>query len=137
MMKNKIFNKRNSFKLAATAFMSAVVLTVSATPAFAHTLPSTVESENFFINAIDTMSLDFSDSDILIIDENGMIHDDEIDPQIIPCNHSYSAIQISTHDKHSDGSCTTTYYHGKRCGKCGLIVMGDKIGTATYKVCPH
>lgn len=136
-MKNKTFNTRKSIKLAATAFMSAVVLTVSTIPAFAHDLPSTVENDNFSINAIDMMSLDFSDSDILIIDENGMIHDGEIDPQIIPCNHDYYAVQISDHDKNSDGSCITVYYKGKRCNKCGHIVMQDKIGTATYKVCPH
>lgn len=136
-MKNKALNKHKSLKLAATALMSAVVFTVSATPAFAHAFPSTVESEDLSLNTINTFGLGLSEGDILIIDENGMVHRNELDPQIIPCNHDYFAIQISDHDKYSDGSCTTVYYSGKRCRKCGHIVVQDEIGTATYKICPH
>lgn len=134
-MKNKALNKHKSLKLAATALMSAVVFTVSATPAFAHALPSTVESEN--LSTINTFGLGLSKGDVLVIDENGIVHRDELDPQIIPCNHDYLAIQISDHDKNPDGSCITVYYSGKRCRKCGHIVVIDEIGTARYKVCPH
>lgn len=136
-MKNKALNKHKSLKLAAAALMSAVVFTVSATPAFAHALPSTAESENSSLITINTTGLSLSKGDILIIDENGNAHKSEIDPQIIPCPHDYFAVQISNHDKNKDGSCTTVYYSGKRCRKCGHIVVLDEIGSVTYTKCPH
>lgn len=136
-MKNKTLNKHKSLKLAVATFMSAVVFTVSATPVFAHALPSALENENSSVTTINTFGLDISEGDILIIDENGMVHEGEIDPRIIPCNHDFFAVQVSNHDKNSDGGCTTVYYKGKRCSKCGYLVIQEKLGTATYKVCPH
>lgn len=136
-MKNKALNKHKSLKLAAAALMSAVVFTVSATPAFAHAFPTTAESEDSSLTTINTFGLDISEGDVLFIDEDGTVHESEIDPRIIPCNHDYFPIQISNHDKHSDGSCTTVYYKGKRCSKCGYFVIQEKLGTANYKVCPH
>lgn len=166
-MKNKNLNKHKSLKLAATALMSAVMFTVSAIPAFAYTLPSALEVENTSVDPIDTFdfkvmstendstlspasvqpvnddlfslfkNVDYSISDFVCIDENGTIIYGTAEPHLFECNHNYVAAQATHHDKHSDGSCTITYYSAKRCLKCGRIVVGDEIAHTTYNKCPH
>lgn len=164
VMKNRNLYKRKPVKFAATALVTAVLCAFSSVPALAYTLPATIESKNLPVDPVDTINidklsenesassliqlkpiengistekLDFSRSDVLCIDENGMVYDATVEPRIIPCNHNYSPIQISHHDKNSDGSCATVYFSGKRCTKCGHIVVGEEIGTVTYKKCPH
>lgn len=166
VMKNRNLYKRKPAKLAVTALMTAVLCTFSAVPALAYNLPATVENKNLEISSIDTIqvgafpseknsgssgleladselfipveNLDFSNSDYLCIDENGNVYEaDIIDPRIIPCNHNYETVMITHHDKHSDGSCVTQYHNGKRCLKCGHIIILEEIGHMVYNKCPH
>lgn len=53
------------------------------------------------------------------------------------CTHTYITGVVNDHMKNSDGGCTVRSFSAKRCTKCGLVVSGDLIGTATYVVCPH
>lgn len=132
-MKNKNLNKHKLVKLAATAFMSAALFTVSTIPALAYTLPSKVN--NLAISPISTIdvellstdslqpteddinslfeNVDYSISDFVCIDENGNISYGTAAPQLFECNHNFLAAQVSHHKKHSDGSCTITYYSAK------------------------
>lgn len=54
-------------------------------------------------------------------------------------NHVHTIVEgvFKVHKKHSDGSCTTTYYEGKQCTGCGATWKGDVIKTVTEKPCMH
>ena len=52
-------------------------------------------------------------------------------------SHTYEDVTIKIHEKHSDGSCTTTYYEGKQCTGCGFTLKGDVIKTVTENPCTH
>lgn len=166
-MNNKNLYKHKLIKLAATAFISVVLFTISTVPALAYNLPAkmdttslsddsinvvdiqTIPSEDqmdlslIFAEPIDrqlysiSKNLDYSKSDWYCIDENGTISNDTIEPRIIPCNHDYLAAQVSYHTSNSDGSCSVTYHKAKRCKKCGYIVVLEKYATTTYEKCPH
>ncbi len=166
-MNNKNLYKHKLIKLAATAFISVVLFTISTVPALAYNLPAkmdttslsddsinvvdiqTIPSEDqmdlslIFTEPIDrqlysiSKNLDYSKSDWYCIDENGIISNDTIEPRIIPCNHDYLAAQVSYHTSNSDGSCSVTYHKAKRCKKCGYIVVLEKYATTTYEKCPH
>lgn len=86
---------------------------------------------SLFINA------DFSKSDFICIDENGITSNGEVKPLTIECNHNYITIRASQHSKNLDGSCTLTYYNANRCTKCNNIVIIDDIASTTYNKCPH
>ena len=58
----------------------------------------------------------------------------KIDPQHV---HTIKDAVIMVHEKHSDGSCTTTYYEGKQCTGCGLTWKGDIIQIITQPKCQH
>lgn len=166
-MNNKNLYKHKLIKLAATAFISVVLFTISTVPALAYNLPAkmdttslsddsinvvdiqTIPSEDqmdlslIFAEPIDrqlysiSKNLDYSKSDWYCIDENGTISNDTIEQRIIPCNHDYLAAQVSYHTSNSDGSCSVTYHKAKRCKKCGYIVVLEKYATTTYEKCPH
>lgn len=168
VMKNRNLYKYKPVKLAATALMTAVLCAFSAVPALAYSLPATVANENLDVDSVDTIfvhelseenngplqvtdsdsidgflnipieELDFSNTDLLCIDENGVVYDgNAAEPHIIPCNHSYVAVQVSHHDKRSDGSCIIQYHNGKRCTKCGHLVILEEIAHTVYNKCPH
>ncbi len=164
-MNNKNLYKHKLIKLAATAFISVVLFTISTVPAY--NLPATIESDEitfdtiktFDLNTIpeeeeldplsisidqseDTLSstlakLNFSESDSYCIDENGVIYDATVEPRIIPCNHNYLKAAFSYHTKNSNGSCTITIHNAKRCSKCGHIVVLERVATTTFDNCPH
>ncbi len=163
-MNNKKLYNHKFIKLAATAVMSVVMFTLSSIPALAYNLPATIESEDSTVNSVNIIDIDimpeditpissvtltnddfysfienvdFSESDFICIDENGVITYDAIEPRIIPCNHNYLTARASYHTKHSDGSCTITYHNAKKCAKCGHIVVMEKIAETTYVKCPH
>jgi len=166
-MNNKNLYKHKLIKLAATAFISVVLFTISTVPALAYNLPATIESDEitfdtiktFDLNTIpeeeeldplsisidqseDTLSstlakLNFSESDSYCIDENGVIYDATVEPRIIPCNHNYLKAAFSYHTKNSNGSCTITIHNAKRCSKCGHIVVLERVATTTFDNCPH
>lgn len=102
-MNNKNLYKHKLIKLAATAFISVVLFTISTVPALAYNLPATLEFEDMEVNSIDIItvnsiqndcdtdsflfsthkseselysfssSLDFSKSDWYCIEQNGAI----------------------------------------------------------------
>ena len=51
--------------------------------------------------------------------------------------HTLVDVTIKEHKKASDGSCTTTYYDGKKCSSCGATWKGDVINVVTMKKCTH
>ena len=53
------------------------------------------------------------------------------------CDHQYVTGTIQNHSKNSTGGCTTTVYSAKRCSICGDMVIGEKVNSLTYEVCPH
>lgn len=166
-MNNKNLYKHKFIKLVATAFISAVLFTMSTVPALAYNLPAKMDTTSLsddsihvvdiqtipseeqmdlsltFTEPIDkklyslSKNLDYSKSDWYCIDENGVISNDTIEPRIIPCNHDYLAAQVSYHTSNSDGSCSVTYHKAKRCKKCGYIIVLEKYATTTYEKCPH
>lgn len=168
IMKNKDLYKHKLLKFAAASVMSVVMFAVSSVPAMAYNLPAKIDIEDPNMASVNIISIkelpedeaisssstlsysdskfalfyndiDFSESDIVCIDENGTIYNDNstIEPKFIPCNHNYVAVEASYHTKHSNGSCTVTYHKAKRCNKCGHIVVSERLGTVTYDKCPH
>lgn len=51
--------------------------------------------------------------------------------------HTIKDVIIKEHKKASDGSCTTTYYDGKKCTSCGVTWKGDVINEMSFTKCPH
>ncbi len=88
--------------------------------------------ENFEIFTIDT-SKDITYEIIYVNSEIKNI-DAGVEPQHI---HTIKDAVIQVHKKHSDGSCTTTYYEGKQCTGCGATWKGDVIKTVTENPCMH
>ncbi|MCX4380086.1 MAG: M56 family metallopeptidase, partial [Lachnospiraceae bacterium] len=125
---NKKLYNHKFIKLAATAVISVVMFTLALIPALAYNLPATVECEDSSINSVNVIdvdlmtekskavslandnfytlmeNIDFTESNFVCIDENGIItYDyDMVEPRIIPCNHNYLAARVSYHTKHSD-----------------------------------
>ena len=62
----------------------------------------------------------------------------DFDVEVEP-NHLHNLVDVvlSYHEKNSDGSCTTTYYEGKKCTVCGALWQGDVIRTVIEANCPH
>lgn len=54
-------------------------------------------------------------------------------------NHMHTIVDgvLKIHDKHSDGSCTTKYYEGRKCTGCGATWKGDLIKTVKENPCMH
>lgn len=59
---------------------------------------------------------------------------DTIEPRHM---HHIIDVTIKEHKKHSDGSCTTTYYEGGQCTSCGTTWKGDVINEMSFTKCPH
>lgn len=166
-MNNKNLYKHKLIKLAATAFISVVLFTISTVPALAYNLPAKIKNDVMTVDPIDTInvttlppefesdslfvstqtlesdlysfsdSLDFSKSNWYCIDENGNVYDGTVEPRIIPCNHNFADAQVSHHTKLSGGRCSVEYYSADRCLKCGYIVVLKHIATTTFVSCPH
>ena len=54
-------------------------------------------------------------------------------------NHAHTIVDgvFKVHDKHRDGSCTTTYYKARKCTGCGATWKGDLIKTVKENPCKH
>lgn len=88
--------------------------------------------ENFEVFIVDT-SNDIT-YEIIYIDSEIKNIDAGVEPQHI---HTIKDAVIKIHEKHSDGSCTTTYYEGRQCTGCGLTWRGDVIQVVTQPKCRH
>ena len=51
--------------------------------------------------------------------------------------HTFEDVVIKVHEKHSDGSCTITYYEGRQCTGCGYTLKGDVINVVNFDKCIH
>jgi len=165
-MKNKNLHKHKPLKLATTIFISVVIFSLSTVPALAYTLPSAIKNLNIdpidiiHVNLLPTDDnsfseltsiqpieddlnslfkiIDFTESNFACIDENGIVSNDVVIPQIISCNHNYClTARTSQHDKDLTGSCTIMYHNAKKCSKCNHIIIQDLIATMSYDQCPH
>lgn len=160
MMRIMGINQKKVMKNALAAGVVAVCLLISGIPALAYKEPITntygenvdISERNFGevdcsafvpegeISPYEVTLPDFSMCDHVFVGQTG---------EAIPCNvaeeshtkaacvHNYVTGAFSEHEKQSDGSCTVITYDARRCSKCGDVVLGSKISTADYDVCPH
>ena len=88
--------------------------------------------ENFEVFIVDT-SNDIT-YEIIYVNSEIKNMDADVEPRHI---HTIKDAVIKIHEKHIDGSCTTTYYEGRQCTGCGLTWRGDFIKTVTENPCMH
>lgn len=77
---------------------------------------------------------------IFFVSEEGEVYYDvhmETDQMYRSCSHSYVSGTIAKHVKDGKRGCKMDYYDGKKCTKCGHVVLGDFVKTSVYAVCPH
>ena len=71
------------------------------------------------------------------VDENGNVYPIEENKERAACKHTYVNGNYQKHKK-SGAGCRMDYYHGKRCSKCGNLVMDAKpYSSRTWEKCPH
>lgn len=81
---------------------------------------------------------DYSLSNTVFISESGTIYPVYSNSaSVYSCSHVWEEGIIEKHKKNSDGSCTVTSYHAKRCTKCGQTITGSLINTLSWAICPH
>ncbi|RHT05263.1 hypothetical protein DW903_02245 [Ruminococcus sp. AM42-10AC] len=99
------------------------------------------ELNNFGDNYIDYDSInfiDFSQSDYVLIDSNGMqITTEESFAPYALCTHSMIPATFYTHAKNSSGGCTIKVYNCQRCEKCGYRANAKYSHTVTSTKCTH
>ena len=83
--------------------------------------------------------VDFSQSDYVLIDSNGVqVTSEEDDSSTYAlCTHSMIPATFYTHAKNSSGGCTIKVYNCQRCEKCGYRANAQYDHTITYAKCPH
>lgn len=83
----------------------------------------------------------YADVDVVydkqFVDQDGNIYEIYDEMGRASCQHSYKSGQSTTHRKNKDGSCIIKYYESKMCTKCGNVVVGKLLRTATNNPCPH
>lgn len=88
---------------------------------------------------LDEKPMDFRLGDEILTDERGRVYCkvEQNDVEQSSCEHSYRPVTYATHKKKLDGNCTEVRYDAGMCTKCGALIKGEEIITATYKPCPH
>ncbi len=74
------------------------------------------------------------------VDESGNVYEVHTGADAAPCincNHNLTDGSYVRHLVYENGSCRVETYKAKRCGKCGLLVIGECIQEIINKVCPH
>ena len=56
---------------------------------------------------------------------------------LINCVHNFTVGDYTRHVVYENGACRIEIYDAKRCGKCGLLVLGGRTQAITYEKCPH
>ena len=83
-------------------------------------------------------SLDFSESDTIYIDSDGIqTTEDDLSSSYALCTHSMIPATFYTHSKNSSGGCTIKVYTCQRCEKCGYSANAKYSHTITYTKCTH
>lgn len=85
--------------------------------------------EEFVIDTSESVTYEIVDGDSEIENINADVALQHI--------HTTKDVVIKVHKKHTDGSCTTTYYEGKQCSKCGVTWKGDVINVVNMAKCMH
>ena len=86
----------------------------------------------------DTNPLDFSQSDNIFIDSNGVqIACEESTIPYALCTHAMVDGTFYTHSRNSSGGCTVKVYSCQRCKKCGYLANAVYSHTITYAKCTH
>ncbi len=76
--------------------------------------------------------------DYQFVDEEGNIYPiEENVSAMTDCEHTYVDGTTQKHTVYGSGRCTIDYYEAQRCTKCGHVVRGDYITTASFSVCIH
>lgn len=142
IMKHRKNNKFITFILATSSFIFAI----ATTSIYKSPLVIYANEENNFDKEYTYNNQEFiADMKIeaVILPNNCFINEYNQIYEIPPvstyalCNHTYEEGTQKNHCNNSNGSCTTEYYHAKRCIFCGEIRMGDLYKTETYRTCPH
>ena len=83
--------------------------------------------------------VDFSQSDYVLIDSNGVqvTTEEDASSTYAVCTHSMIPATFYTHAKNSSGGCTIKVYNCQRCEKCGYRANATYANTVTYAKCPH
>lgn len=83
--------------------------------------------------------VDFSQSDYVLIDSNGVqvTTEEDASSTYALCTHSMIPATFYTHAKNSSGGCTIKVYNCQRCEKCGYRANATYANTVTYAKCPH
>ena len=83
--------------------------------------------------------VDFSQSDYVLIDSNGVqvTTEEDASSTYALCTHSMIPATFYTHAKNSSGGCTIKVYNCQRCEKCGYRANATYANTFTYAKCPH
>lgn len=92
----------------------------------------------YAINNIESDALDFSKSDKLFIDSNGICTAifDDIDTHIL-CTHSMVNGYFYNHISNNSGGCTIKVYTCQRCEKCGYLANAKYSHSITSTKCTH
>lgn len=98
-----------------------------------------INTANFNMSLIDTLDIDFSQSDYVFVYHNGhqiAVTEDSLASRAL-CTHSMVDGYFSTHSPNSSGGCTVKIYTCQRCKKCGYLANAQYYATTTYAKCPH
>lgn len=80
---------------------------------------------------------DFSESDSVFIDLNGIQTPVYDFSSYALCTHSMVNGYLKTHAKDGKGGCSVKVYTAQRCEKCGYLANAVYQSTHTYVKCPH
>ena len=96
-----------------------------------------LESISFGFSENDMYAPDFSESDSVFIDLNGIQTPVYDFSSYALCTHSMVNGYLKTHAKDGKGGCSVKVYTAQRCEKCGYLANAVYKNTITYAVCPH
>lgn len=96
-----------------------------------------LESISFGFSENDMCAPDFSESDSVFIDLNGIQTPVYDFSSYALCTHSMVNGYLKTHAKDGKGGCSVKVYTAQRCEKCGYLANAVYKNTITYAVCPH
>lgn len=96
-----------------------------------------LESISFGFSENDMYAPDFSESDSVFIDLNGIQTPVYDFSSYALCTHSMVNGYLKTHAKDGKGGCSVKVYTAQRCEKCGYLANAVYKYTATYDKCPH
>lgn len=96
-----------------------------------------LESISFGFSENDMYAPDFSESDSVFIDLNGIQTPVYDFSSYALCTHSMVNGYLKTHAKDGKGGCSVKVYTAQRCEKCGYLANAVYKNTITSAVCPH